>query len=146
MKIKECAKILVVACFSLVGCIYDQFNHQLSLTNTSKRTLSYLYTNFADRKDLTGNNVAAYIADWMIVKSDSTEYIAKPGGKNIWHNYIANGKNKKLYVYLFDTDTLKKYNGIYSMEDIVNQHKYLKLLSYSESDLNKINWQVVYKD
>jgi hypothetical protein len=31
------------------------------------------------------------------------------------------------------------------MEDIVSKHKYLKLLSYSEKDLDKIDWKITFK-
>jgi len=31
------------------------------------------------------------------------------------------------------------------MDDMVNQHKYLKLFSYSEQELDRINWQIKYQ-
>jgi hypothetical protein len=66
------------------------------------------------------------------------------GGKDAWHYYIEKGRPKKLFIYIFDTDTLRKYNGSYSIDDIVGEHKYLKSLSYSEKDLDKIDWKITF--
>jgi hypothetical protein len=121
----------------------DLTNHQLSLTNKSGKDISILYSNHNAQR-LTENNVAYYIADWNIMKSDSSKDIVKAGNKNAWHEYIEQGRTKKLFVYIFETDTLKKYSNIYSMDDIVREHKYLKLLSYSENDLNKIGWKIIF--
>ena len=142
MKNKNIFLFIVAICF-FCGCYDVRTNHQLSLTNKSDRKISILYSNLSD-KTLTENNVAYYTSDWNIIKPDSSNDIVKLGGKDAWHNYIDKNKTRKLFIYVFETDSLKKYDGIYSMEDIVNKHKYLKLLCYSESDLNKINWQITF--
>jgi hypothetical protein len=136
--------IFLMVCSSLCGCYDIMTNHQLSITNRSKQKISVLYSNFAD-KILTENNVAYYTADWNVIKPDSSGDIIQIGGKDAWHNYIAKNETRKLFIYIFSTDTLKKYGGFFSMADIISQHKYLKLLTYSEKDLNKISWQITFK-
>lgn len=132
-------------CISIVvfvsSCIIDYYNDQLSITNNSGKELSVLYSNEVEAS--TENNVAAYIADWGTVKPDSTFTIVKPGRENVWHQYIQKGGTKKLYFYIFETDTLRKYKNAYSMRGFVQMNKYFKALSFSEDELKKINWNVV---
>jgi hypothetical protein len=144
MKNKIIYIFLVVICYFFYGCNDVRTNHKLSLTNKSDKKVSILYSNLVD-KILTENNVAYYISDWNVIKPDSTYDIVKLGGKDAWHNFIEKSKTKKLLIYVFESDTLKKYDGVYSMEDIVGYHKYLKLLLYSEKDLDKIDWQITFK-
>lgn len=132
---------LLVIFSSLCGCYDVTTNHQLSLTNKSNRNISILYSNLAEQP-LTENNVAYYTNDRNVIYPDSCSEIIQLGGKNAWHNYIEKSQSKKLYIFIFETDTLKKYEGVYSMENFVNRHKYLKLFCYSEIDLNKIAWRI----
>ncbi len=105
--------------------------------------ISFLYSNHVER-NLTENNIAYFIRNDKIVKPDSSVEITILGGKEAWHDYIEEGKTKRLFLYVFSTDTLTKYNNLFSIDDLVHQHKYLKLFNYSENDLDKINWKIVY--
>ena len=126
----------------LSACIMDYYNHQLSITNNSGKELSVLYSNDVEIP-ANENNVDFYIADWETVKPDSTFTIVMPGNENVWHEYIADGSTKKLYFYIFETDTLKKYKNNYSMRGFVQMNKYFKSFSYTENELKKINWNIV---
>ncbi len=105
--------------------------------------ISFLYSNHVEG-NLTENNIAYFISDYNIVKPDSSLKISILGGREAWHDYIEEGKTKRLFLYVFSADTLMKYNNLLSIDDLVHQHKYLKLFNYSENDLNKINWKIVY--
>lgn len=136
--------ILIIICYLLCGCYDVITNYQLSFKNNSGKQLSVLYSN-TDNNLQNENNIAYYTSDWNIIKPDSSSYIHILGGKNAWHDYIDRGKTKKLFIYIFEVDTLKKYDGLNSMANMVDQHKYLNLFSYSEQDLNNINWKITFK-
>ncbi|MGZ3813126.1 MAG: hypothetical protein ACXVB0_17585 [Mucilaginibacter sp.] len=106
--------------------------------------ISLLYSNHAEN-NLTENNIAYFIRDDQIVKPDSSLDITILGGRKAWHDYIEEGKTKRLFLYIFSTDTLIKYNHTLSIDDLVHQGKYLQLVNYSEKDLDKANWKLEFK-
>ena len=136
--------IVAAICCFFYGCYDVKVNYDLSITNKSKMKISLLYSNHV-QKNLTENNIAYYIRDDKIVKPDSSLDITILGGREAWHDYMEEGKTKRLFLYVFSTDTLTKYNNSFSIDDLVHQHKYLKLFNYSENDLNKTNWKIVFK-
>jgi hypothetical protein len=77
-----------------------------------------------------------------VIKPGSSLEVVKTGGVDAWHEYIAEGKSERLYFYVFETDTLRKYLGLYSMYDFVKNCKYFKNMSYSESELDKMGWKI----
>ena len=133
---------LLIISSSLYGCYDVMTNWQLSITNKADKNISVLYTNHSHEAE---NNIAYYTSTQNIIMPDSSYDIITLGGKNAWHEYIKAGKTKTLYIYVFSVDTLKKYDESSSIYEIVDQHKYLKLLSYTEADLNKISWHIVFK-
>ena len=131
-------------CIYFCSCYDITANHQLSIINKTQKDIAVLYSNNISPV-AKKNNVAFYLSDQSITRPDSTRDIIRLGGKDAWHNYIEEGKAKKLFLYVFDTDTLKKYNNVYSMYELVSQHRFFKLLTYSENYLNKVNWQVTIR-
>lgn len=60
-----------------------------------------------------------------------------------WKRYVKESKYKKLFVFIYDYDTLKKYNNI----DTVKQKRlYVKRYAYSYEDLESMNWTITYND
>jgi hypothetical protein len=115
----------------------------IEIHNSSKQQISVLHSNSI--KPSTPNNVDYYIADWVVIDPDSTNAV-QIFGKNAWHRYINQGPDKKLFLFIFSVDTLKRYKGIYSMNQLSSMHKYLKVLNYSEQELIKQKWAVDFKD
>ncbi len=136
--------IILIFCFSIYGCYDVTVNRGLSITNKSDAKVSILYSNRVN-KQLTENNIAYYISDENVIQPDSTYDITILGRNNPWHQYINEGKTKKLFLYVFNVDSLKKFEGVYSMDDLINQKKYLKVIKYSEEELNKINWKITFQ-
>jgi len=134
--------VIVVIALNLVGCYDVMVNSQLSLVNRSGRAVSILYSN-GTQTPISENNVAYFTSDYQIAQPDSVIYITTLGNNNAWHKYIEESKTKTLSFYIFETDTLKKYNDVYSMDNLIKQHKYFKLLCYSENELKKTNWKIV---
>ena len=63
-----------------------------------------------------------------------------PGSSNAWPFLIKRSKNNKLNIFIFNIDTLLKYNN---WEYIRNQRLY-KRYELSEEELNKSDWIVEY--
>jgi hypothetical protein len=98
------------------GCM-DYNNYMMEIHNGSKQKITVLHSN------------------------------STMGGKaNAWHQYIEEGKHKHLYLFIFSVDTLKKYDDLYSMDQLSAMGKYLKVLKYSEPELIKMNWKVNYNE
>lgn len=106
--------------------------------------ISVLYSNRANEK-LTENNVAYYIREDNVIAPGSSSDITTLGREDAWHNYIEEGKTKKLFFYIFNADSLKNFNNGNSMDELINQKKYSKLLEYTEKQLDEIHWKVTYK-
>ena len=134
-------KILFFSVIAFLGsCIIDYYNHKLSIVNKSGKEISVLESN--DIEAPNDNYVAYYMADWVVIKPDSSRTLVMPGNEDAWHDYIQEGHDKKLYLYIFETNTLKEYKNN-SIQELVRIKKYFKSYTYSESDLDKINWTVI---
>ena len=126
----------------LYSCGYDiTNNYDLVLINKSPKEISLLYSNEISAQ--TQNNVAYYLSGQSATPPDSSRIIYKTGGKDAWRNYIKEGKAKRLYLYIFETDTLKKYQNMYSMSYLVSQRKFRKILDYSVNELEQNHWKIV---
>lgn len=115
----------------------------LRIHNESSIRLSVLYSN--DKNVSNDNLVDYYISDYNTIHPKDTSDIIKAGKKNEWHQYISEGPKKKLYIFIFATDSLVKYKGTDSMPMLCAEHKYLKLFEYSEEQLQKQNWLIEFK-
>jgi hypothetical protein len=136
--------ILTVFNCCFYACYDVTISHRLSILNMSDKKISVLYSNRANGR-LTENNIAYFTSEENVIQPDSSFDITILGTKDPWHKYIDAGKTEKLFLYIFDIDSLKKFNNSYSMDDLINQKKYLKILSYSEKQLNEINWKIRYQ-
>jgi hypothetical protein len=63
-----------------------------------------------------------------------------PGSTNAWPFLIKKSKNNKLNVFIFNYDTLLKYND----REYIRNHKLYKRYSLTEEELNQINWIIEY--
>lgn len=57
-----------------------------------------------------------------------------------WIQYVRNSPHKKLFIFVYDYDTLLKYNNI----DTIRAKRLFKELSFTEKELNDINWHIEY--
>jgi hypothetical protein len=133
--------VFVILIFS--GCGMDYSNSLLSVENKSKLNISILYNNGEYEKD--GNLVAYYIAEHNTIEPDSLRPIFRPGRESEWHDYIQEGKHKKLFIYVFEVDSLKKHNSSIRISQVLDAHEYLKKLEFTEEQLIKSNWKITFK-
>lgn len=124
------------------GCLIDFHNSMLRIQNKTTKKISILY---ADSLSVnTKNNVAFYISDQRVILPDSTNTIFKNGNENAWHEYIEERPEKKLFLFVFSVDDLNKYNGYYTMDQLCDMHKYIKVLSFFEKQLIQSNLKVEF--
>nr|WP_067061571.1 hypothetical protein [Mucilaginibacter sp. L294] len=117
----------------------------LRVQNSSKEKITIVYSNTNNPSSTEENNIAYYIADYVLIKPDSVNSIRIDGNKYAWHRYIKRGKENQLYLFVFSVDSLKQYDGVYSINELCHMGKYLKMLKYSEPELKKMNWKINYK-
>src|ERR1700744_6241692 len=101
-------KFLLVTLFfyCFCGCTDVAIDHSLSITNKSNIKISILSSNRASGH-LTKNNIAYFISDQNIIFPDSSFDVPILGRQGAWHRFIDKGKTKKLYLYIFNVDSLK---------------------------------------
>jgi len=90
------------------------------------------------------NSIYYNLRDSIIAKSSKT--FSKPSGlnKDGWSIEIKNSKDKKLKLYIFNFDTLKKYKSMYSINQIVEYKLFDTILAYTEEQLDSANWKISY--
>ena len=57
-----------------------------------------------------------------------------------WVNTIPTLKKGRLFIFVFDADTIRRH----SWEEIVNSQMYLGKYSYNVAELDKMNWLIEY--
>ncbi|WP_342644739.1 hypothetical protein [Mucilaginibacter sp. CSA2-8R] len=113
----------------------------MTVVNKLDKTISVDYQN-SPTPALEGNLVVFYTGDDQQIQPDSAKAISKNGGKNAWHDFIEDGKTKVLYIYVFDTDSLQTYEERLPIAVLINQHKYIKQLRFTEDALKKAGWKI----
>ena len=136
--------LLVLILIMSISCNDVHINHKFKLINNSENNISVLYSNH-ETGELTSDLIDYYISDYNTIAPKDTFTITKLGKANAWHDYIQKGGSKKLYLFIFDIDTLKAYQGSYSMDELCEMKKYMKEIQYSERELIHNNWTVDFR-
>ena len=127
---------LLILCSTLaVSCDYYQ---SVDIINETSYDVSVEY--FNDLSDSTSNNNEYYINNPIYKRS--TGSISKMGSTNAISDYINEGPEKKLYLYVFKTDTVKKYKRVFNLNELIRQHKYYQLNEFSEEQLKNADWKI----
>jgi hypothetical protein len=116
----------------LISCDYT--NHKLILINQSSQPISYRESSDTI---LTTKNLAEYYLRIQIQPNDSVR--APILGKNGWDSLVVHSVNRKLNLFVFQVDTIKKYRD---MQYVISKRLYRRY-EYSLDYLNKHNWRVV---
>ncbi len=135
---------LIITILLFLACWDVRFNDSLRVINNSAERISILHSN-QKTGDLTANHIAFFVDDYNTVAPGDTSLIHIMGNDGAWHDYISQGIDQKLYLYVFNVDTLKKYQDTYSMDDLVEMGKYISLLQYSERELKSKHWLIKFK-
>ena len=127
--------VLILCSTLAVSCDYYQ---SVDIINETSYDVSVEY--FNDLSDSTPNNNEYYINNPIYKRS--TGSISKMGSTNAISDYINEGSEKKLYLYVFKTDTVKKYKRVFNLNELIRQHKYYQLNEFSEEQLKNADWKI----
>ena len=125
----------------IISC--DPIDHKLKLINNTNDKTYYTYSQNIDLLamydvELEKMKVSQSYHNY-INSIEANDTIMPPEmGYDAWVKLIQNSKNKKLYIFTFDIDTLEKYQW----KDIVQKNKYKNRYAISLEELEKINWTV----
>ncbi len=120
------------------GCIVHYSDIRLQVNNQSEFNI-YVQED-VDTINLRLHADIGFMLPQYFIKSGSTIRMKKPGGEKAWEEYINESPDKKLHLYVFSEDTLKKY----TKEQVIEGKKYLERLDVSVEELKANDWKVIY--
>lgn len=121
----------------------DPIDHKLKIINNTNDKIYYTYNQNNDLLamydvELEKMKVSQSYHNY-INSIEANDTIMPPEmGYDAWVKLIQKSKNKKLYIFTFDIDTLEKYQW----KEIVQKNKYKKRYAISLEELNMVNWTV----
>lgn len=121
----------------------DSIDHKLKIINSTDDKIYYTYNQNNDllaMYDVELNKMKVPQSCYNYIQSiEANDTIMPPEmGYEAWVKLIQNSKNKKLYIFTFDIDTLEKYQW----KEITQKNKYKKRYAISLEELNRANWTV----
>src|SRR6185437_13075593 len=122
-------KLIIAISILLSGC--DYYDSSLKIANNSKIEIAVEESNRRD--SIFFNNIEFYLSN--IIEPDSTISLSRRGMPLIsaWHKYVAESPQKKMFIYVFAVDTLKRYQGKKTM------------YALSEKQLDDVHWKVQFR-
>lgn len=138
--------ILISALIILFVTSCDPTDNRLTIVNETERPL-FFTTSAYD----TIEGKSPFQAFLDITNNDSSwvesDYFIKPNGEKRkmvmtdWEEIIENNFGGKFYVFIFDADTLQKYNW----EQIKKNNNYFAKYGLTLNDLENMNWKIRVK-
>lgn len=86
-------------------------------------------------------NKSAYYLGERLLPGESVK-LKYEGMRNGWSFFIKESVNKRLNLFVYDIDSLKKYRSI---DTLTKRHLYTRY-SFSEGELENKNWRVLIND
>jgi len=120
---------------TIIGCEYT--DPRLKIKNSSDKPIFVEFNNDTTSPEM--ERVEFYLS--RAIQAGDTQTFYKRGISKAWSYFIQTGNNKKLYIYLYDLDTVKKYSDM----DFINKNRlYLNRFEFTEEELNQKNWTITY--
>lgn len=123
----------------LFSCIYETDDDRLKIVNKTNYEFSLNYNLKDTIPEYPSVNHTEYYSENLVNVGDTVS-VSEEQWKT-WPSVIGNSRTKKLNLFIYSNDSLKKYKEI----DILIKRKIYKRLEYSVSELEKKNWTVVVK-
>lgn len=124
---------LLIALQVFYGC--DYYDHRLVVINKSEHPISAEdFRNLYPRAE--DFNSADYYIETEILPNAKGNLMKS--GRNAWQASVESNSNKKLNLFVFNTDTLRKYNDM----DYVLDNKLYSVYSFTLEELENMNWEV----
>lgn len=115
----------------------DYTDNRLKIKNNSSYSIAFDYsTDTVLEPEI--KNVNAVISDKIMPGKIADQSL--PGSTNAWPFLIKKSKNNKLNVFIFNVDTVLKYNDW----EYIRNHRLYKRYSITEEELKRTNWTIEY--
>ena len=124
----------------LSSCIYESFDSRLKVVNQTNGDFSLNYNISDTVPEYPSANHTEYYLE-HITNNGDTMLVPENSWKS-WPQVIENSKKKKLSLFIYSLDSIKKYKEI----DTLISRKIYKRMEYSKDQLEKFNWIVVVKE
>jgi hypothetical protein len=135
--------VLKIITFIILSFIFvtscDLADNRLQIINNSSSTICYDYSTSGDINP-DSNRLFWYLSNQIL--PSKTQNISLLGSRNMWIKEIENSKTKRLSIFLFNVDTLKKYEDL----NFIIKNSLYEKFDYSISDLEKNNWIINYME
>jgi hypothetical protein len=126
---------------TLLSCEY--LDNRIIITNNNNEDIHYFLFNKDSLKNLyeedTISNLFYYTNYIDSLSPQEKKNESRLGAKNEWEKIVLHGDSQKLFVFIFNIDTIKKYDW----KTIVTNEKYQNRLSFSLKELQSSNWNIV---
>lgn len=125
----------LLALILFTGC--DFADNRLQIVNNSSSAISYDYSTSGEINP-DSNRMFWYLSNQIL--PNKSQRVTLLGSRNMWVKEIENSKTKRLSIFIFSVDTLKKHENI---DFVLKKHLYEKI-DYSINDLEKNDWTINY--
>ncbi len=121
-----------IAAIILISC--DTVDDRLVVINNHSNPIA---VECSQDSILTNYNLWQFYVEKQI-KPNTSRNIDKRGA---WPHYIRSSNSQKLYLFIFDIDTIIKYKD---MDFVIKNALYVSRIGVTESDLESRNWKINY--
>ena len=117
----------------LTGC--DYYDSRLSIINESCSAICVETYKDTIPEDSNTNQLAFYLSHGISPGDTSRQTIP---GKNAWIVEIETNKNRKLNLFVYQTDTVRKYRNM----ALLNKKRLFQRISLTQEQLERNNWLI----
>jgi hypothetical protein len=132
--------LLLVILLSVLLISCDYYDHRLWVKNSTDGAIC-LSTHLDTVPSLSSVNPTGYYLNNAVMPGES-ENLVKPGSTKGWSFFISESANDKLNLFVYNIDSLKKYQSI----DTLIKNRLYTRYSFTEKELEKTDWKVVIEN
>ena len=129
--------LILLALVSLAGAC-DYTDDRLNIKNNSNYAIAFDYSLDTTLEKKQIYDIPSYIVEKILPGETKSQSIF--GSTQGWPFLIQRSNNNKLNVFIISIDTLLKYDDW----EYIRTHRLYQRYSFTEEELNRINWIVEY--
>ncbi len=129
--------LILLALVSLAGAC-DFYDDRLNIKNNSNHAIAFDYSLDTTLEKKPMNEIPYFVREKILPGETKSQSIF--GSTQGWPFLIQRSNNNKLNVFIISIDTLLKYDDW----EYIRTHRLYQRYSFTEEELNRINWIVEY--
>ena len=129
--------LILIVLVSLAGAC-DFTDNRLNIRNNSNHAIAFDYSVDTTLEKKQIYDIPSYIVEKILPGETKSQSIF--GSTQGWPFLIQRSNNNKLNVFIISIDTLLKYDDW----EYIRTHRLYQRYSFTEEELNRINWIVEY--